>query len=138
MPEPDEALDCLGARLRDAVERIAPGRGPTVWLSENAVDADGQQVMNVNTAADFLRPVPRRGWIAAHRMAAIADAVHWPDSAVYIGNATDLGLDPPPGVSDFAAGLPKEANQLPRYVKEAIREQTIAACRLAGLLGPTD
>jgi hypothetical protein len=132
MPEPVE-IDTLGAQLRAAIEQIAPGRGPTVWLPEHAVDENGQPVMNVNTAAELLRTTPRRGWLTPHRMKAIARAVRWPDSAIYIANAVELGLDPPPG-GLFAASLPGWVDQLPNDVTTAARDVLMVGGRAYKLI----
>lgn len=138
MPEAVEDGASLGALLRRHIENIAPDRGPTRWLAENALDGDGKPVMNASTAVDILKSGRREGWLAPHRMKAIARSVSWPDARIYIPNAIDLGLDPPPDTSVFGASLPRECDRLPAFAQAALREQAIAYCRLAGLLGNTD
>lgn len=130
--EAPEESGTLGARLRRAVESMTD-RGPTHWLAENAVDDGGEPFMSVSTCTHILRDVPRTGWMQPKSVRAIARAVRWPHSEIYISNAVEIGLDPPPDHSQFAASLPPNIDRLSDAGKDSLRTLAWVLCRAEGV-----
>lgn len=130
-PHADDATDGLQlARiLREAVESKTTRGAP--WLAENAVDDDGKPVMT-SQAAHLLLTQPRKSWVAAPNMAAIARLFGWQDAAIYVPNAVAIGLKPPSNGA-FAAMLPGWVDELPTSVQMHLREEITLFGRAHGL-----
>jgi hypothetical protein len=136
MPEPDDAGQddptSLGAQLRRAIEELTD-RGPTQWLAENAIDEDGNPVLKPSTATHILRESKRTGWMTPSNVRAVARAIRWPHSRIYVPNAVEIGLDPPPGRSDFSESLPPGIDQLSDAGKDSLRTMAWVLCRAEGV-----
>lgn len=131
-PDVHEEPGTLGARLKRTIEGMTD-RGPTIWLAENALNDEGEPFLSVSTTTHILRTERRTGWMQPANMRAIAAAVRWPHSEIYIRNAIELGLDAPPGRSAFADSLPPNIDRLSPAGQDALRTMAWVLCRAEGV-----
>ena len=102
---------------------LAGRNGP--WLAKNAVDPLTGEHPTTRSAVDQIMTKQRKSWLKAGTIRGFSALLDLHHSDLYIPNAIDLHLDPPPAadqVSQFARTLPAWVDQLPIGDQMVIRD----------------
>lgn len=120
-PEPGMYLANL---IADAVAARSKRGAP--WLAENALDPDTGQAVFTRQSAHNLMRTPKRAFMAADEIRAVASLFGWSTGFVIDACAINLGISVSRSESAFAGMIPAGVDDLPVRRQVLLRDLLIA------------